>query len=220
MRSKFFRLAHKPFTWLYWVVMNRARNTRVESIGVSSRAKIGTRAIVRSGTEVGPDVVLGDYSYISGPRFYVEAPRISKFCSIARQVVTIGPSDHDLAGVSTHPFRLSPAYGGLVDKMLPLQQKASPVIGNDVWIGINAIVMRGVTVGNGAIVAANSVVTRDVPAFAIVGGVPAKVLRYRFSPKVIADMQNICWWDWTKSKLKQFIIDFENPDEFTRTHRE
>ena len=99
MRSKLYRLAHKPFTWLYWVVMNRVRNTRVESISVSPRARIGTRAIVRAGTEVGPDVVLGAYSYISGPRSYVEAARIGKFCSIARQV-TIGPGDHDLAGVS------------------------------------------------------------------------------------------------------------------------
>jgi acetyltransferase-like isoleucine patch superfamily enzyme len=219
MRSLLYRLAHKPFTWLYWVVMNRVRGTRVESIGVSCCAKIGWRVIVCAGTEVGPDVVLGDYSYISGPRSYVEAARIGKFCSIARQV-TIGPGDHDLAGVSTHPFRLSPAYGGLVDTVVPLKQKAPPIIGNDVWIGMNAIVMRGVTVGDGAIVAANAVVTRDVSAFAVVGGVPAKVIRYRFSPEVIADLQQIRWWDWPESKLKQYIADFGNPDEFARAHRE
>lgn len=219
MRSVLYRLARKPFTWLYWFVMNRVRNTRVESIGVSHRARIGRRAIVRAGTEVGPDVVLGDYSYISGPRSYVEAARIGKFCSIARQV-TIGPGDHDLTGVSTHPFRLSPAYGGLVDTVVPLKQKAPPVIGADVWIGMNAVIMRGVTVGDGAIVAANSVVTRDVPAFAVVGGVPAKVIRYRFSPEVIADLQQIRWWDWPESKLKQYIADFGNPDEFARAHRE
>ena len=103
--------------------------------------------------------------------------------------------------------------------MVPLKQKAPPVIGNDVWIGMNAVIMRGVTVGDGAIVAANSVVTRDVPAFAVVGGVPAKVLRYRFTPEVIADLQEIRWWDWPSSKLKQFIADFGNPVEFCRAHR-
>lgn len=219
MHSALYRLVRNPFTWLYWGIMNRVRNTRVEGVGVSHRARIGTRAIVRAGTEVGPDVVLGDYSYISGPRSYVESARIGKFCSIARQV-TIGPGDHDLTGVSTHPFRLSPAYGGLVDTVVPLKQKAPPVIGNDVWIGMNAVIMRGVTVGDGAIVAANSVVTRDVPAFAVVGGVPAKVIRYRFSPEVIADLQQIRWWDWPESKLKQYIADFGNPDEFARAHRE
>lgn len=217
MLSMLYRLAHKPFTWLYWVVMNRVRNTRVESISVSPRARIGTRAIVRAGTEVGPDVVLGDYSYISGPRSYVEAARIGKFCSIARQV-TIGPGDHDLAGVSTHPFRLSPAYGGFVDTVVPLKQKAPPVIGNDVWIGMNAIVMRGVTVGDGAIVAANSVVTRDVPPYAIVGGSPAKLIRYRFPKEIITALVDVQWWDWSVSKIRENIASFDDPEYFLRTN--
>lgn len=219
MRSLLNRLAHRPLTWLYWVVMNRVRRTHVEGSGVSRRARIGVHAIIRQGSEVGPDVVLGDYSYISGPRSYVEAARIGKFCSIARQVV-IGPGDHDLAGVTTHPFRLSPDYGGLVETGTALEQKDPPVIGNDVWIGINAIVMRGVTIGDGAIVAANSVVTRDVPPYAIVGGVPAKFIRHRFPPEIVADLQKIRWWDWPESKLKQCIPDFDHPEEFTRRHRE
>lgn len=220
MRSVLYRLGRKPFTWRYWAVMNRVHNTRVESIGVSPRARIGRRASCVQAPRSGRTWCwAGDYSYISGPRSYVEAARIGKFCSIARQV-TIGPGDHDLTGVSTHPFRLSPAYGGLVDTVVPLKQKAPPVIGNVVWIGMNAVIMRGVTVGDGAIVAANSVVTRDMLAFAVVGGVPAKVIRYRFSPEAIADLQQIRWWDWPESKLKQYIADFGNPDEFARAHRE
>ncbi|PUE42385.1 CatB-related O-acetyltransferase [Limnohabitans sp. Bal53] len=217
MRSVLYRLAHKPFNWLYWVVMNRMRNARVESVGVSHRAKIGRRAIVRAGTEVGPDVVLGDYSYISGPSSYVEAARIGKFCSIARQV-TIGPGDHDLAGVSTHPFRLSPAYGGLVDTVVPLKQKAPPVIGNDVWIGINSMIMRGVSIGDGAVVAANSVVTRDVPPYAIFGGVPAKLIRYRFSDEIIRALLQIRWWDWPLSKIKHSVHDFSDTEKFVTIH--
>lgn len=215
MRRLFQHLANKPLTWRYWAVIKLEHCTEVDGSGVSPKTQVGFHATIRAGTEVSPDEMLGYHSYISGPRSYVEAARIGKFCSVARQV-SIGPSDHDLAGISTHPFLLSPAYGGHFYTVVPLKQKAPPVIGNDVWIGMNTIALRGVTVGDSAIVAANSVVTRDVPAFAIVGGVLAKVLRYRFPP----DIQKIRWRDWPDSKLKQFIVDFGNPEEFTRIHRE
>lgn len=213
---KFLRsLIKKPFTWLYWLVMNRVQHTKVESSDVSYRAKIGINAIVRKGTELGADVFLGEYSYISGPRSYVEAGRIGKFCSIARQVI-IGPSDHDLAAVTTHPFRLSPTYGDIVEKSIELNQKAPPIIGNDVWIGINAVIMRGVTIGDGSVIAANSVVTRDVPPYAIVGGVPAKLIRYRFSTEIIAELLSTRWWDWEISRIKKHIHLFNDPKEFLR----
>jgi acetyltransferase-like isoleucine patch superfamily enzyme len=211
------RLVRPLRSWAYWQVINQLRDTQVEGMGVSPRARIGRRAIVRRGTEVGADVVLGDFSYISGPRAYVEAARIGKFCSIARQVV-IGPGDHDLSAVTTHPFTVSPAYGGLADVTKQEPQKPPPVIGNDVWIGMNAIVMRGVTIGDGAVVAANSVVTRDVEPYTIVGGVPARPLKRRFSPEIAEALQRSKWWDWPDRVLSERLAEFHAPEDFVRKY--
>jgi acetyltransferase-like isoleucine patch superfamily enzyme len=197
--------------------MNQVRDTRVESSGVSPRARIGRRAIVRRGSEVGADVVLGDFSYISGPRSYVEAARIGKFCSIARQVV-IGPGDHDLSGVTTHPFPLSPAYGGLATSAKQQTQKAPPIIGNDVWIGMNAIIMRGVIIGDGVVVAANSVVSRDVEPYTIVGGIPARLLKRRFPAEIIEALQRSQWWDWPDRVLRERLEEFRTPLDFARKY--
>lgn len=179
---------------VYWQVMNRMRETCVEGTGVSPKTCIGRRAIVRRGAEVYSDVTLGDFSYISGPRTYVESARIGKFCSIARQTV-IGVGNHSL--VTTHPFLISPEFGGIVSARIAEQQRAAPVIGHDVWIGINSIVMRGVTIGDGAVVAANSVVTKNVDSYSI---------------------QRIHWWDWSESELRECVSDFDNQEEFIRKY--
>lgn len=213
MRALFKRLLVALLSWLYWQAMNRIRGTMVEGASVSPRASIGRRAIIRRGAEIYADVVLGDYSYISGPRTYVEAARIGKFCSIARQVV-IGPGDHDLTSVTTHPFPISPVYGGLTRLAKKEVQKSAPVIGNDVWIGINSIIMRGVTIGDGAVVAANSVVTRDVAPYTIVGGVPARFLKCRFPQNVAEALQRSRWWDWSDSVLSERIGEFRSPEDF------
>ncbi len=197
--------------------MNQLRNTPVEGMGVSPRARTGHRAIVRRGAEVGADVVHGDFSYISGPRSYVEAAWIGKYCSIARQVV-IGPGDHDLSAVTTHPFPVSPAYGGLAVVTKQEAQKVPPVIGNDVWIGMNSIVMRGVTIGDGAVVAANSVVTRDVEPYTIVGGVPARPLKRRFSPEIAEALQRSRWWDWPDRTLSERLEEFRMTEDFARKY--
>lgn len=217
MRSVLRKYVGPLRSWLYWQVMNLMRETCVEGTGVSPRARIGRRAIVRRGTEVGADVVLGDFSYISGPRSYVEAARIGKFCSIARQVV-IGPGDHDLSAVTTHPFPVSPAHGGLARSVSPQAQKPPTVIGNDVWIGMNAIVMRGVTIGDGAVVAANSVVTHDVEPYTIVGGIPARHLKHRFPPEIAEALQCSRWWDWSDDVLSERLEEFRKPEQFARNY--
>lgn len=206
-------IASQLKSWAYWQLMNRLRDTKVEGGGVSPRALIGKYCIVRRGSEVGHDVVLGDYSYISGPRSYVEAARIGKFCSIARQVV-IGVSDHDIAAVTTHPFRVSPEYGGLVKRVRSFTQKPPPIIGNDVWIGMNSVIMRGVIIGNGAVVAANSVVTKDIPPYAIFGGIPAKLIKNRFSTEIAQSIQRTEWWNWPPDKLLNNVPRFDTPMEF------
>ena len=213
------RIAGPLRSWAFWRVMNLLRGTCVEGAGVSPRARIGRRAIVRRGAEVGADVVLGDFSYISGPRSYVEAARIGKFCSIARQVV-IGPGDHDHSAVTTHPFPVSPSYGGIAPSTKPQAQRAPPVIGNDVWIGINAIILRGVTIGDGAVVAANSVVTGDVEPYTVVGGVPARLLKRRFPPEIAEARRRSRWWDWPDAELSARIADFAAPAEFASKYGE
>ncbi|MBS0028835.1 CatB-related O-acetyltransferase [Chitinophaga sp. 2R12] len=87
---------------------------------------------------------------------------------------------------------------------------APVTIGNDVWIGLNSSVMGGVTIGNGAIIAAHSVVTKDVPPYAIVGGVPAKIIKYRFSEEVISRMEALKWWDMPEDALKRNISHFQS----------
>jgi virginiamycin A acetyltransferase len=199
--------------WAYWQVMNRMRGTRVEGAGVSPRARIGRRSIVRRGSQVEGDVVIGDYSYISGPRSYVESARIGKFCSIARQVV-IGPGNHDLSAVTTHPFPVSPAYGGIALSAKPERQKGPVEIGNDVWIGMNAIILRGVKIGDGSVVAAGAVVTRDVPPYTIVAGSPARHVKDRFDAEIVEALQRIRWWDWSDEDLRHRVEQFKDAAAF------
>ena len=89
-----------------------------------------------------------------------------------------------------------------------MPQKAAPKIGHDVWIGANAIISRGVTIGNGAVVAAGAVVTKDVQPYSVVGGVPAKHIKFRFSPEEIEQLENLKWYEWEDSKLKEFSSCF------------
>lgn len=213
MRSRL-KLALRPvLAMLYWPVMNRLRDHQVESRFVSFGARIGLRAIIRAGVHAERNLELGDFSYISGPGTFVEAARIGRFCSIARQTV-IGVSGKDMARVTTHDFITAPDYGRLTKNVRPPQQKPAPVIGNDVWIGINAVIMRGVTIGDGAVIGANAVVSRDVPPYTVFGGNPARHIRDRFPPEQAAALQRIRWWDWTPQQLQDRVSDFFDVQQF------
>ncbi len=91
-----------------------------------------------------------------------------------------------------------------------------PTIGNDVWIGSNATILQGVNIGNGAVIAAGAVVTKDVPPYAIVGGVPAKIIKYRFTEEQIKSLLDIEWWKLDKEEFKDKMKDFENVDTFIK----
>ena len=146
----------------------------------------------------------GEFSYCSQD-FHIGSSetKIGKFCSIAPGV-TIGPSTHPTNFLSTHPFQYLPLdclpEGGQSLKKTEVKRVeydfCKPVIiENDVWIGINAVIMDGVKVSNGAIVAAGAIVTKDVPPYAIVGGVPAKIIKYRFPQEIINELLELKWWD-------------------------
>lgn len=216
MKAAIKNFARSLLSPVYWRIKNALYNHTVESNQVAWRATLGKKVIIRAGSEVGPNVTVGDYSYISGPRAYVEAATIGKFCSIARQT-TIGVSGHDYTKVTTHPFFIDPFYG-FVHAPIPEKQKAAPVIGHDVWIGMNCVIHRGVKIGHGAVIASDSVVTRDVAPYAIVGGNPARLIRYRFDPEVIDALLKIQWWNWSESEIRTAIGLFDDPVTFIQNH--
>lgn len=164
-----------------------------------------------------PAIEIGDYTYYDDPQdvgnfernvlyhypFSRDKLIIGKFCAIARGVTFImNDANHKLDGFSSYPFYI---FGNGWEVATPtpdeLPFKGDTRVGNDVWIGYSATIMAGVSIGDGAIVAAKSVVTKDVPPYAIVGGNPARVVRLRFSDATIARLLEIAWWHWDIEKI-------------------
>jgi acetyltransferase-like isoleucine patch superfamily enzyme len=128
---------------------------------------------------------------------------IGAFCSIGPDVTIFLGGEHRADWVTTFPFsRFWPAAAGLSDPPVP---KGDVVIGNDVWIGRSATIMSGVQIGDGAIVGACSLVTRDVPPYAIVGGNPAKLIKMRFEPGTIERLCALRWWDWEDARIEKYL---------------
>ena len=177
----------------YWLAKRFTSKIFIEEFSTSPRCSFGKRARIRSGNYIYGNIKMGKYSYISGPGCIVCDCEIGNFCSIARQV-SIGLPDHQVSFVSTSPF-FNPSGG---------KQKPAPRIGNDVWIGAYAIICRGVTIGDGAVIGAGAVVTKDVPPYSISAGVPARHIRYRFSPEEIKKLEELKWYDWDDDKLKKY----------------
>lgn len=168
-----------------------------------------------------PNIIIGDYTYYDDPvdaenfernvlyhfPFIGDKLIIGKFCAIARDVKFImNGANHKTSGISTYPFQI---FGNGWEKVMPgpgdLPYKGDTVIGNDVWIGFEALIMPGVKIGNGAIIAARSVVTTDVPAWAVVGGNPARVIHSRFPADSIETLEKLAWWDWPVEKISRHL---------------
>lgn len=153
---------------------------------------------------------IGRYSYV-GVRSWVIHAEVGDFCSIANDV-NIGLAKHSLDYLSTSPIFTEKKNGtghSWVEKSCIVPSERT-VIGNDVWIGYRAIIRGGVKVGNGAIVGAGAVVTKDVPAYAIVGGVPAKIIRYRYPQEMIRRLEQMRWWEIEDSVLQKNILIFQH----------
>lgn len=146
---------------------------------------------------------MGDYSYV-GRNFTCWHAKIGKFCSISWNV-SIGGANHDYTRMTQHSFLYAPQFGLLEsDGEVAYDRFTSKCeIGNDVWIGCHAVILRDVKIGDGAVVAAGSVVTKDVEPYTIVAGVPAKVIKRRCSPELAKRMQDLAWWDMDVHVVKQ-----------------
>jgi len=157
------------------------------------------------------DSELGDYSYIERHAQVIYA-RIGKFCAVAANAC-INALEHPIDRVSQHKITYRPNeyfLGAKLEKGFRERRRAQIVeTGNDVWIGQGAIVMPGVQIGHGAVIAAGAVVTKDVSPYAIVAGVPAGFLRWRFAPKISERIMALGWWDWEHDRIAQTIADMQ-----------
>ncbi len=159
-----------------------------------------------------PNIIVGDFTYYDDPvdsenfernvlyhfPFIGDKLIIGKFCAIARDVKFImNGANHKMSGVTTYPFQI---FGNGWERVMPdmkeLPYKGDTIIGNDVWIGYDALIMPGVKIGNGSIISSKSVVVNDVPPYTVMGGNPAKPIKSRFKDEVIELFESIAWWDW------------------------
>jgi len=180
-----------------------------ENVHISRTCVLGKGVKIYDNAFLG-DVSIGDYSYIASSGIINETS-IGKYCSIGPSV-RIGLGNHPSEGiVSTHPsFFSTRRQSGIVyaDKNYTCETERI-IIGNDVWVGANVLIKDGVNIGNGAIIGAGAVVVKDVASYAIVGGVPAKIIRYRFLPEEIVFLEEFKWWDkeeeWLRENWKKFL---------------
>lgn len=152
---------------------------------------------------------MGDYSYV-GRNFTCWYAKIGKFCSISWNV-GIGGANHDYNRISQHAFLYAPQFGMIDSNPIYHRFDSSCEIGNDVWIGCNAVICRNVKIGDGAVIAAGAVVTKDVEPYTIVGGVPARFIKRRCSVDLAEKMINLEWWNLNPQLIKDNVSLFANP---------
>ena len=171
-----------------------------------------------------PNITVGDFTmyndFVNDPTLFEnnnvlyhypinhDKLQIGKFCSIACGAKFLfNSANHTLSSLSTYPFPLFFVEWGLEKKDVTnaWDNKGDIVIGNDVWIGYEAVILAGVTIGDGAIIGTRAVVTKNVPPYTIVGGVPAKPIKKRFSEETISALLEIQWWNWSKERIARNI---------------
>jgi acetyltransferase-like isoleucine patch superfamily enzyme len=146
---------------------------------------------------------------------------IGKYCSLASDITIISGGIHPVDWVSTFPFRAKFDLEGKFEDGMPYT-KGDIIIGNDVWIGTGVTILSGVTIGHGAIIAAGALISKDVEPYAIVGGVPGKIIHFRFNEKQINLLLEIKWWDWTHERIVKNIplLSSNNISNFIKSSNE
>lgn len=185
----------KVFLRLYGIKRyNKNNGTQIGSIYADLNAEYGVGVRIGKGSYVDKEVSIGDYSYVNKGSS-LENCSIGKYCSISSGVY-INPYEHDYCKVTTHP---------VIRAGKPEDVRAKVVIGNDVLISLNVVITEGVHIGDGAVIGAGAVVTKDVMPYEIVGGVPAKHIKWRFDENTVAYLRNISWWNWERKKVLKEI---------------
>ncbi|MEA4920888.1 MAG: CatB-related O-acetyltransferase [Clostridiaceae bacterium] len=176
-----------------------------------------------------PNIIIGDYTmyndFVSDPRLFeknnvlyhypVNHDRliIGRFCSIACGAKFLFTSaNHTMKSLSTYPFPIFFEEWGLDIKNVASawDNKGDIIVGSDVWIGYEAVILSGVHIGDGAIIGTRAVVTKDVPPYTVVGGIPAKEIKKRFDEETIQKLQQTEWWNWPVEKIRQFLPQIMN----------
>lgn len=165
------------------------------------------------------NTTVGKYSYLGYDCFTVNAD-IGSFCSIADNC-RIGGATHPMGWVS-----MSPVFAegkNILGKNYSFHKDTEPqrvTIGNDVWLGAGVQIKSGVEIGNGAVVGMGSIVTKNIPAFEVWAGNPAKFIRKRFSDEIIAELENSHWWEWDDAKLTEMAQYFDSPEKLIQANKE
>lgn len=187
------------------------RDCSINTPWIHPNTTLGANCMVGRNVEIGPRVRIGDYSYVNAGTV-IASGDIGSFVSIGYNC-QIGMPEHPTRFLSTSPR----VYGRRNVFGIPEAWEdypSPPVIGADVWVGSNAVILQGVEIGTGAVVAAGAVVTKNVAPFAIVGGVPARQIKYRFSPSQISAANQLRWWEMGKEEIMLLESVFSAGDQW------
>lgn len=202
----------KKILYLYSKLVVRLQYPSMRDSRIDKTSKVGYRSnIVR--------VTMEKYSYMGNNNSVMDT-KIGKFCSIA-SYCAIGGGEHPIDWVSTSPSFYSDNSSLNAQFASSSYSSGENVsIGNDVWIGESCFIRSGVSIGNGVIVGAHSVVTKDIPDYAVVAGNPAKIIKFRFDSEIISELLKIKWWDFDDLELKKYGYLFNDPEAFIKKYYE